>query len=124
MENKYYPVGAEFDARAPYNQPELPEKEVEVTVSITLSKTVKVKVNDYKMEEDENGKYTTYDFSDCNLHEAVKNQIILPQNLAKITEDLLTKSSNFRVIGIPKHFKRAIRDCKDWYVDDYEVILE
>ena len=51
MESGYYPPGAEFDPRAPYNQVDLPEKEIEVTISVTLSKTVKVTVDDYDVYE-------------------------------------------------------------------------
>ena len=44
MESGYYPPGAEFDSNAPWNQIDLPKKEIEVTVSVTLSKTVKAAV--------------------------------------------------------------------------------
>ena len=46
-----YPIGADTPD-APWNQVENPEKEVEVTISITLSKTVKIKVRDYKIEQE------------------------------------------------------------------------
>ena len=39
-ESGYYPPGAEHDPNAPWNQEELPEREIEVTVSVTLSKSV------------------------------------------------------------------------------------
>lgn len=42
-----YPIGADTPD-APWNQVENPEREVEVTISITLSKTVKIKVKDYR----------------------------------------------------------------------------
>ena len=45
-ESGYYPVGAEHNPRAPWNQKSLPDEEVEVLISITLSKSVKIKVND------------------------------------------------------------------------------
>ena len=46
-ESGYYPAGAEFDPRAPWNEVELPPKEVEVTISAIVSKTMKVPVRDY-----------------------------------------------------------------------------
>lgn len=73
MDNYNYPIGADT-TDAPWNQVEHPEKEVEVTISVTLSKTTKVRVNDYKMGED------GYDFSDCNLKRVVEDQIPLPQD--------------------------------------------
>lgn len=125
IESGYYPPGAEFDSNAPWNQVDLPEKEIEVTVSVTLSKTVKITVDDYEAEvdADEDGMYLSYDFSNCNLHKAVEEQVVLPQNLAEYTERMFNHDLNLKAAGMPKYFKDAIRDCKDWCVDDYEVTL-
>ena len=46
MDNYNYPLGADTKD-APWNQSEPPEEEIEVLVSITLSKSVKIKVKDY-----------------------------------------------------------------------------
>lgn len=126
MESGSYPPGAEFDADAPYNQVDLPEKEIEVTISVTLSKTVKVRVSDYRIEEgkDEDGYYRTCDCSDCAIHDAVDNQIVFPQNLAEFTERMFDHDLNLKAAGMPKYLKDAIEDCKGWIVDDYEVISE
>lgn len=74
-------------------------KEVEVTVSVTLSKTVKIKVNDYIIKEeglDEDGQfYQELDFSECDLNRAVQEQVLLPQYY-----------------------------MKDWNVDDFECVIE
>lgn len=93
-----YPAGAENDPNAPYNQIDPEPIEIEVTVSITLSKTVKVYVDDYieeAPEVDEDGRYYkgNIDFSNCDLKSAVKNQVLLPNE-------------------------------KDWNVDDFEVMLD
>ena len=90
IESGYYPIGAEFDPKAPYNEEIIPDKEVEVTISVTLSKTVKITVNDYTIDEE-----GYCDFSECDLHKAVKKQIKLPQQL-----------------------------CEDWEVDEFEIIKE
>lgn len=126
MESGYYPPGAEFNPNAPWNQVDIPDKEIEVTVSVTLSKTVKVNVNDYKIDGglDEDGPYYEYDYSNCDLHKAVEEQIVLPQNLAEYTERMFNHDLNLKAAGMPKYLKDAIKDCKDWCVDDYEVILE
>ena len=42
-DNYNYPLGAD-NPDAPWNQKENPEREIEVTVSVTLSKTIKVTV--------------------------------------------------------------------------------
>lgn len=108
------------------NNYDYPEREVEVTISITLSKTAKIKVNDYVVEEDEdeNGKYLSYNYSECNLYKAVENQITLPQNLAVFTERMFNHDLNLKAAGMPKYLKDSIEDCKDWSVDEMEVILE
>lgn len=76
------PIGTENDPDAPWNKIENPEREIEVTVSLTISKTMKVSVSDYEIldsgkDEDENY-YEDIDYSNCDLKEAVENQHILP----------------------------------------------
>ena len=73
-----YPLGAQYDSRAPYNEKPLPEKEVEVLVSITLSKSFKIKVSDYNVI---NGRE---DFSDTDLKGAVEEQIVLHNEAHKL----------------------------------------
>lgn len=110
MNNYDYPLGADTKD-APWNQEELPEREIEVTVSITLSKTVKIKVSDYTITgsgKDEDGEYfEDVDYSDCNLKRAVEEQITLPQNA-------YNKVMN----------RQAYNDLKGWNVDELEVVLE
>lgn len=106
-ESGYYPAGAEHDPNAPWNQKDIPEREVEVTVSVTLSKTLKIKVSDYTVDSEGN-----VDYSDCNLREAVENQIILPQEAYKYVNPYTFN----------KH--ETIEDLSNWDVDDFEVILE
>ena len=73
-ESGYYPAGAEFDPRAPWNEVELPPKDVEVTISAIVSKTMKVPVRDYTIDEEGN-----IDFSDCDLKKAVEENVRLPK---------------------------------------------
>lgn len=95
---------------------ENPEKEIEVAVSLTLSKTVKVKVSDYiitNSSKDEDGNYyEDIDYSNCDLKRAVNKQIVLPQEAYWF----ITPNS--------KNDVEVISDLKDWQVDDFEVILE
>lgn len=74
MDNYNYPMGADT-SDAPWNRSDKPSVEIEVTISVTLSRTAKVRVNDYGL--DSSG--TQRDFSECDLKEAVKKQIRLPQ---------------------------------------------
>lgn len=111
--NSNYPVmsQSEWD-NAPWNQKENPEREIEVTVSVTLSKTIKVKVSDYDIinsGKDEDGEYfEDIDYSNCDLKSAVEEQIVLPQ-----TAHMYVKSN-------PK----VHENLSNWCVDDLEVNLE
>ena len=111
-ESGYYPPGAEHDPNAPWNQVDNPEREIEVTVSVTLSKTVKIKVSDYEITDsgkDEDGEcFKDIDYSNCDLKGAVEEQIVLPQ------------SAHIYVNNSPK----VHEDLSNWCVDDLEVNLE
>ena len=113
-ESGYYPPGAEHDPNAPWNQVDNPEREIEVTVSVTLSKTVKIKVSDYEITDsgkDEDGEYfEDIDYSNCDLKGAVEEQFVLPQEAYRY----ITSSGN----------KSVKEELKGWNVDDFEVVEE
>ena len=111
MDNYNYPCGTD-GPNAPWNQADNPEREIEVTVSVTLSKTVKIKVSDYEITDsgkDEDGEYfEDIDCSNCDLKSAVEEQIVLPQ------------SAHMYIKSNPK----VHEDLSNWCVDDFEVILD
>lgn len=115
MDNYNYPVGSDTPS-APWNQVDLPEKEIEVLVSVTLSKTVKVRVNDYKIADcgkDEDGDYfEDIDFSECDLQGAVKDQIVLPQEAHNYIKTNTQDGS------------KAYKDLVGWNVDEMECIID
>lgn len=107
MNNYDYPAGSDNDL-APWNEPaDLPGKEIEVTVSITMSKTFTIEVNDYTVERyiDEDGYSDYYDYSECNLEKAVREQIYLPDEAYRLYDDN-------QVIK---------KDLSGWIVDDFIV---
>ena len=87
------------------------DREIEICISLTLSKTCKIKVNDYEILEkgiDEDGFYfEDIDYKNCNLKDTVEDQIILPSSAYKYVSNSKIKE-----------------DLKDWIIDDFEVILE
>lgn len=113
MDNYNYPMGADTED-APWNQVDNPEREIEVTVSVTLSKTVKIKVSDYGITDsgkDEDGEYfEDIDYSKCDLKRAVEEQITLPQDAYKYVKGEFNNDQ--------------YNDLKGWCVDDFEVIEE
>ena len=109
MDNYNYPLGAD-NAEAPWNKKDQIPEEIDVLVSITLSKNITIKVTDYEVLDegiDEEGAvYKNIDFGNCDLKEAVLKQICLPQNAYKYT-----------LKGTPVY-----NQLKDWTIDDFEVI--
>lgn len=103
-----------------------PRRTIAVTISVTLSKTMEVEVNDYESFEDasEDGIKTGYDYSQCNLHKAVEEQVVLPQNLANFTEVIFQEDLDLKAAKMPLYLHNAIQDCKYWDVDDFQVIYE
>lgn len=89
IESGYYPLGAENDSNAPYNEEE--QKDREIDIEIVLSKKTKINVNDYKIMErgkDEDGRYyEDIDYSECDLKNAVENQLSLSEK-GYILEDV------------------------------------
>ena len=110
-----YPMGANTP-NAPCDQVDSPEREIEVTVSVILSKTVRISVSDYEITDsgkDEDGEYfENIDYSNCDLKCAVEEQIVLPQK----AWDYIAPKSRREV--------NAIFDLKGWNVDDFEVVKE
>ena len=65
--SNYPPMSQSEWDNAPWNEVELPPKDVEVTVSITVSRTMKVPVTDYIIDDE------GIDFSRCDLNKAVED---------------------------------------------------
>lgn len=111
MNNYDYPEGADNSA-APWNEKYKKEKEIKVCISVTLSKSVKIRVSDYTVVDsgiDEDGElFKDIDYSTCDLKKAVEEQIILPQDI---------------YMGMPPETK-LYNDLKGWNVDDFEVVYE
>ena len=87
-ESDYYPTGTYNNPDAPWNEVVKNPQKVEVTVSITLSKTVEIEVDDYTTEEiNEDGIYNTiYNFDNCDLEQAVRDQITLPNSIEEFND--------------------------------------
>ena len=107
-----YPTGTDTPD-APWNQVENPEREVEVTISITLSKTVKIKVKDYEIvdsgKDEDREHFEDIDYSNCDLKSAVEEQLFLPQDAGDLMREY--------------HIEEGYH-LQGYTVDDFEVILE
>lgn len=116
MNNYDYPEGAD-NSSAPWNEEDKKSKEIEVCVSVTLSKTVKIKVSDYTVIDsgvDEDGNtFEDIDISSCDLKSAVKNQVYLPQDIEYVLR-------SFDVAAT----EAMAEKYEGWNVDDFEVVHE
>lgn len=125
MNTRDYPEGSDTN-NSPFNQKDNPEIEVDVLVSITLSKSMKLKLSDYtlKKEEYEGNTIDKVDLSNVNLEEKVREQYYLPDNVVS----RLNYIYNFADLIYPDVTKRLIKDLiKDlsfWNTDEIEIIPE
>lgn len=106
MNDGRIPAGADVPW-APWNEPSVENIEVEVTVSLTISKTLKIHIPGAE------GK--PFPITDSELKDAVINQRWLPHEIANIG-DLILKDSPAQ--------KSIIEDLDNWVEDDFEVVLE
>lgn len=133
-ESGYYPPGAEFDPNAPYNQSDLEEREFDVSVSQTLSKSTTVYTNDFisgyqyqEREWDGDGYCSvTYqepdDTSNTDWVEAYRKDSKTPLELIVLLKNIV--EGNVSIDSMNEWQKKSIiEDCSDW-VEDELVICE
>lgn len=121
-----YPMGAEHNSSAPYNQKDTSVKEFDVVISQTLSKSTTVYTNDYKEEvdEDEEGKRLVTNTSDTNWLEAYKeNHLTLP-NLLKDVREILKDNLRKSKWNEKKNLKFYIDELSNWVEDEIEVVKD
>lgn len=126
-ESGYYPPGAEFDPRAPWNEQEIPERRFDVCISQTLIKNTKVTTNDYVpiVDQDDEGRHHDYsDTSDTDWEEAYKNEHLTPLQLIDEFKGFLTKHLPDPDTKEFRRFKHLIDECEGWTEDETEVIEE
>jgi len=88
-----YPTGAEYDSRAPYNQDENPEIEVELLVEVSIYKKIKIKTSKYDIIDegldDDGWRQYSYDYSNCDFTSDIEAEIedsLLPMSGWEIVE--------------------------------------
>lgn len=119
-----YPMGAEHDPHAPYNEPVIPEREFDITISQTLSKTVTVITDRYIPEVDIETGDIYADTSETDWYEIYAEQYLnIPDLLAILKEyairDLKNTDSNSKK---GRELRDIIDACKDWIIDDYCIV--
>ena len=143
--NNYPPGVSDNTPDAPWNDPEVPEKEFDVTCTLCMSKTVSCYTRDYVPgaegvdyePDDEGGSYAVPyheddNTSDTNWSEVFKdNHKTIPELLEEFKQYLQKDLKNIDAVAeIRKHDKaflkrkleRLIEECDGWSIDeeDYE----
>ena len=125
-ESGYYPSGAEFDSRAPWNEREVSSRRFDVCVSQTLSKNTEVATDDYspEVDQDEDGYHSYADTSNTDWKEAYKNEHLTPLQLIGEFKEFLTKHLPDPVVDVKefRRFKHLIAECEGWTEDETEVV--
>lgn len=125
-----YPPGAANDPNAPYNEVEVPEREFDVTISMSLSRTVQCYTNKYIPEVDEENGHLYVDTSDTPWSEVYgDNHKTIPELLEElkkyIHKDLDNLADDETKMDKAFHRRRLeflLTECDEWTVDeeDYE----
>ena len=124
--NSNYPAmsQSQWDS-APFNEPDVPEKEFDVTISQTLSKSTSIYTQDYQPEYDEENGHVYADTSQTDWKKAYNDAAMTPldiiQSAEKIAKALLEEGKT-RFAGI--YLKSFVEECQDWNNDETEVIEE
>lgn len=131
-ESGYFPLGAEYDPSAPWNQEENPENEFDVTISQSLSKSTTVHTNDYIDEYDDFEKEHFMNTSDTDWMAAYKEEHYTPLQLIEIlkktSEEKLKEIENSNLISLEekkrhiRNLKSLIKECDGWIEDETEVV--
>lgn len=125
-----YPPGAAHDPNAPYNEVEVPEREFDVTISMSLSRTVQCYTNKYIPEIDEDDGHLYINTSDTPWSEVYgDNHKTIPELLEElkkyIQKDLDNLADDETKMDKAFHRRRLeflLTECDEWTVDeeDYE----
>lgn len=121
-----YPPGAANDPNAPYNEVEVPEREFDVTISMSLSRTVQCYTNKYIPEVDEENGHLYVDTSDTPWSEVYgDNHKTIPELLEElkkyIQKDLDNLADDETKMDKAFHRRRLeflLTECDNWTVDE------
>lgn len=129
-DNYNYPPGADNE-QAPWNQEPVPEREFDVMVSQTLSKSVIITTNDYEPEivnERHNGIFEFNAITDNTDWEADfhENDYHTPEQLILLFKRYLEAELGGKqsVPKSPTYIKKLIEECDGWCVDETEFCEE
>lgn len=121
--NSNLPIGAEYDASAPYNQPDIEPQSFNIVASQTLSRYASVATDYYNLD---NSGYPT--LNDINAAPLFTEQYYTPLELIYMLRMRCEKEYKEAEVNNNeedmKRLKFLIDSCKGWVEDEFEVVEE
>ena len=129
-ESGWYAPGTEFRKDAPWNQVDTPEKDFELTVSQTLSKTVDVCTNDYCPEYEEETGHTYANTENTIWSKVYAEDHYTPLQLIQMFKETLeSQLKSWEGMEETPSGKREVRkiehlieECSYWNEDETEFV--
>lgn len=124
-DNYNYPLGADNES-APWNQVEPPEKDFNVVISQTLSKSVVVTTTNYTPYVDEEDGTVYAETDDTNWHEEfIECGYYTPLDLIGEFKRLLELRVEQMEDGPDRQrYNQLIEECSNWVEDDIEIFKD
>lgn len=108
----------------PWNEPIIPERDFDLTISQSLSKDVTVCTNQYNPEYDEEYGQTFANTEDTDWNKVFKeNDYHTPLQLIQLLGEVLQKDLEHGIIfKNPRFTQELINECQGWIEDETEMV--
>lgn len=126
MRTVNYPLGAsDSTPDALWDTIVIPEKEFDVSISQTISRSTSIMTTDYVPKVDEEDGSIYADTSDTDWKRAYKNSSYTPLEIISACKKIAQFNRDNGILHIDGiHLKTLIENCEGWVEDDYEVMEE
>lgn len=123
-ERDFYPAGAYDDPKAPWNEQQVKEREFNVEVTITMTKNIALRTNNYVPEYNEECEMVFANTYDTNWEQEYKDNCYTIHDLlgeleGYIKQDLERYKGNRRK---EYELKKMLADCQGWKEYDVECV--
>ena len=108
----------------PWNEPIIPERDFDLTISQSLSKGVTVCTNQYNPEYDEEYGQTFANTEDTDWNKVFKeNDYHTPLQLIQLLGEVLQKDLEHGIVfKNPRFTQELINECQGWIEDETEMV--
>ena len=122
-EKDYYPAGAYNDPNAPWNEVEYPERDFDMQVSITLTRSATITTTQYDAYVDEEDGHTYVETDNIDWVDEYEDQYWSVPELLDKMRGLLDKWKPEKMCIRDKYlYKRIIDESTGWTQEEMEVL--